>query len=248
MIDRAENSKDRTDYLNISRTHAQLIIQALGWLATLLLIRTLKGPTTPDIQTQAVPTESQHRLDEAATEYGNQAREYTRGVRNFYLATIVFLLLSGWVGVSWARRVHAPHSTVRASQTIPYIALGLISLGSAGFSSFQAGRLRRLCEESTRLQQQLRYLNAYLAPLPKPTQHLIRGAMTQRLFPRALADKDPLREPQWPTPVDLLASFSPEIQEVFASEENGAEDDFLTPQRPRGFLRRIFSGFPGGAP
>ena len=181
-------------------------------------------------------------LNEAVTEYVHQARDHARGVRNFYVSTIVFLLLSGSVGVTWAVRTATSPASLRTSENIVYVALGVIFLICAAYSTFQAGRLRRLHEESSRLGRQLQYLNAYLAPLPKPTQDLIRGTLTQRLFPRALADNDPLREPAWPTPADLLASFSPELADVLASEGEGAGDQFGVSHQSHGLIRRLLSG------
>lgn len=86
----------------------------------------------------------------------------------------------------------------------------------------------RASREYVRLERGMAAIEPYLAPLPEAARHFIRATLTQSLFPLLPEDDDPLRQPQWPSPRELLwASYQidapPDVDEDAVNEADQSE-------------------------
>jgi hypothetical protein len=97
---------------------------------------------------------------------------------------------------------------------LPLIGMGILSVFAVLLGQ-QARECRRTLAETLRIKRQLLSLDPYLSPLPELAQHLLRGVMVQRLFPRLLDDENPMREDEvFPQAQDLLLALSPELRDM----------------------------------
>jgi hypothetical protein len=159
----------------------------------------------------AVPSDSPAQiLKDIADEYGQDARRQSRTVTIMF--GLAFAMLAGAAAL-----VLYQFSEIKESEDFSagrYLAQSWLPITLVAFASYliyQTGLHRRSADEARRLQRQLRSFDAYISPLPKRAQDLMRGTMVQRLFPRLIEDNDPLREvEQFPQSVELLATIDPE--------------------------------------
>lgn len=147
-------------------------------------------------------SDANQSLAGVSASYANDRKTDQRWAVAF--AVLGVLSLVGSCFVFWrAASEAAAGDAFKANRFFALASAGLPLLMLSALLMYLANRQRLATAESRRLERQYAGLDVFLAPLPAEVQHLLRGSMAQRFFPRLLEDTDPLREPVWPTTDEL---------------------------------------------
>lgn len=143
-------------------------------------------------------------LSGAAQDYGHDAARERRAARGFLLVAAAATLLAA-AALAWGlTRMGDSPGTARLQMFGAHLASAVVLAAAAFVSLRAADRRGRVAGDHHRQQRQLSAVDAYLAPLPDSTRHLLRAALAPRLFSRSIDDDDPLRDPVWPSPAEVL--------------------------------------------
>jgi len=123
-----------------------------------------------------------------------------------YVGGLVLLTGASCLAYYGIGKATIANGTLKAAKFLAFASISFVGLAFAAAAVYQAHRHHLAAMEVRRVLRQLPAFELYIASLPSRTQHLLRAAMLQRLFPRILEDTDPLREPLWPTTKELLSS------------------------------------------
>jgi hypothetical protein len=180
---------DELDYL-IARTQSTLV--EIGCSAPPL------GSVAPDSSRTA-----RSGLMTLAQDYGKEAAR-DRATAIWFLWT-AGVLVGGSLGLAWRGLVVALHDdTLRVSVFAGYVGVAAFMACTAAVVVMLAMRVHTASREAFRLEHQVKAIDPFLYSLPEPQRNLLKGVMLRRLFPRLLEDDDPLREPEWPSPYEVV--------------------------------------------
>lgn len=155
---------------------------------------------------------------QVAENYGNEARGWKRSARYTQIA----VGLSGFICLSslvWGI-LYLHHDVTRPvfPTFLPYLALAVTAAIASLLLQRKANEYERLAAESRRLQAQVGFLDPFLAGMDPRITNILRAALAPRLFPRILADDDPLREPIWPSTAELIEALDGESGQLSGAE------------------------------
>jgi len=149
-----------------------------------------------------------------------ESRHQLRLMWSFNVVSLLLALAAPAVGVFMTR------GSLDTKSTWVTVLMIVSLVGASAAAAWQGRECRRSAAENRRIGRQSAYLDAYLSPLPKSAQDLLRSVMIQRLYPRLLDDDVLLRDEEiFPTTAELMEAVLPGWDDVGAVLAEPSENE-----------------------
>lgn len=160
------------------------------------------------------------RTEDVQESYLKESRHQLRLMWSFNVVSLLLALAAPAVGVVMTR------GSLDTKSTWVTVLMIVSLVGASAAAAWQGRECRRSAAENRRIGRQSAYLDAYLSPLPKSAQDLLRSVMIQRLYPRLLDDDVLLRDEEiFPTTAELMEAVLPGWDDVGAVLAEPSENE-----------------------